>query len=86
MHDTLDPLYFNNKMYFTFPSKEKSLSPIYHLSPSFPTVINLFYWWKQEQYIHTLSFAGARLAGSTVSGMLDWESSLQLAMFIVFMK
>lgn len=82
MHDTLDPLYFSHSIpkYFTFPSR------LYHLSLSFPTVINLFYWWKREQYVHTLSFVGARLAGSTVSRMLDWESSLQLEMFIVFMK
>lgn len=82
MHDSLDPLYFNHSTpkYFTLPSK------LYHLLLSFPSVINLFYWWKREQYFHTLSFAGARLAGSTVPGMLDWESSLQLAMFIVFMK
>lgn len=82
MHDTLDLLYFNQSTpkYFTFPSR------LYDLALSFPTVINLFYWWKREQYIHTLSFAGARLAGSTVSGKLGWESSLQLAMFIVFMK
>lgn len=82
MHDTLDPLDFNpsTPKYFSFPNR------FYNLSLSFPTVINLFYWWKREQYIHTLSFAGACLAGSTVSGMLDWESLLQLVMFTVFMK
>lgn len=83
MDDTLNPLHFNQ------PTVSQSilLSQVDSLLLlSFPAVINLFYWWKQEQYIHTLSFAEARLAGSTVSGMLDWDSSLQLVKFTVFMK